>query len=128
MQRIRIPVCMQLDIPLSWDKTKVFEALDDARLNGTPDKNLRIKAISIDDLNIFADISNKLLRNVDEFCSEINTMVSTMLSGTAIDTTEDAQLCVNVEIQDMPGILNVLIFEKDNKKRRKYQYQVIFII
>ncbi|VDI35474.1 Hypothetical predicted protein [Mytilus galloprovincialis] len=104
MQRIRIPVCMQLDIPISWDRTKVFEALDEARLNGTPDMNIRIKAISIEDLNIFADISKKLLRNVDVFCSEINTMMSTMLSEAAIDTTKDAQLCVNLEVQDMTDI------------------------
>ncbi|CAC5362586.1 unnamed protein product [Mytilus coruscus] len=103
-KRIIIPVFMQLDVPTSWDKTKIFEAIDEFRLNGTPDMNIRIKAISIDDLNIYAEIAKMVLCNVHEFRSEINKMMSTMLSE--IDTTKHEDFCVNLKVPDMSGVSN----------------------
>lgn len=94
---------MQLEVPTSWDQTKIFDALDEVRLNGLPDTNIKIKAISMDDLNIFAEISNKLLRNVHKLRSDINIMMSTMLSEAAIDTTEEAKVYVNLEVPDVTG-------------------------
>ncbi|XP_071147201.1 uncharacterized protein [Mytilus edulis] len=99
-KRILIPVFMQLDIPNSWDKTKVFEAIDEFRLTGTPDMNIRIKAISIDDLNMYAEIAKQVLGNVHELRSEINKLMSTMLSDAEIDTMENAELCVNLNVPD----------------------------
>ncbi|XP_076072064.1 interferon-induced very large GTPase 1-like [Mytilus galloprovincialis] len=99
-RRIHIPVFMQLDVPTSWDKTKVFEAIDEFRLNGTSDMNIRIKAISTDDLSVFAEIANKLLCNVGNLRSEVNKMMSTILSEAAIDTTEHAELGVNLKVPD----------------------------
>ncbi|CAG2212380.1 unnamed protein product [Mytilus edulis] len=99
-KRILIPVFMQLDIPTSWDKTKVFEAIDEFRLTGTPDMNIRIKAISIDDLNMYAEIAKQVLGNVHELRSEINKLMSTMLSDAEIDTMENAELCVNLNVPD----------------------------
>ncbi|XP_052075807.1 uncharacterized protein LOC127713885 [Mytilus californianus] len=99
-KRILIPVFMQLDIPTSWDKTKVFEAIDEFRLTGTPDMNIRIKAISIDDLNMYAEIAKQVLCNVHELRSEINKLMSTMLSEADIDTKEHAELCVNLNVPD----------------------------
>lgn len=103
LKRIVIPVFMQLDIPNAWDKTKVFEAVDELRLNGTTDMNIRIKAISIDDLNIYADIAKKVLSNVHVLSSEINKMMSTILLEADINTTEHAKFCVNLKIQDTSG-------------------------
>ncbi|CAG2232331.1 unnamed protein product [Mytilus edulis] len=99
-KRILIPVFMQLDIPTSWDKTKVFEAIDEFRLTGTPDMNIRIKAISIDDLSMYAEIAKQVLGNVHELRSEINKLMSTMLSDAEIDTMENAELCVNLNVPD----------------------------
>lgn len=106
VQRINIPVFLQLDIPILWDKTKVYGALDGLRLNGTPDMNIKIKAISMDDLNMYADIAEKVLCNVNELRSEINKMMSTMLLEADIDTTKNAEFDVNLEVQDISG--NVL--------------------
>ncbi|XP_076085190.1 uncharacterized protein LOC143056004 [Mytilus galloprovincialis] len=103
-KRILIPVFMQLDIPTSWDKTKVFEAIDEFRLTGTPDMNIRIKAISIDDLSMYAEISKQVLGNVHELRSEINKLMSTMLSDAEIDTMENAELCVNLNVPDTSEI------------------------
>ncbi|CAG2205717.1 unnamed protein product [Mytilus edulis] len=105
-KRILIPVFMQLDIPTSWDKTKVFEAIDEFRLTGTPDMNIRIKAISIDDLNMYAEIAKQVLGNVHELRSEINKMMSTMLSEAEIDTKEHAKVHVNLEVLNESGVLN----------------------
>ncbi|CAG2246397.1 unnamed protein product [Mytilus edulis] len=99
-KRILIPVFMQLDIPTSWDKTKVFDAIDAFRLTGTPDMNIRIKAISIDDLNMYAEIAKQVLCNVHQLRSEINKLMSTMLSEAEIDTTEHAELYVNLNVPD----------------------------
>ncbi|VDI05289.1 Hypothetical predicted protein, partial [Mytilus galloprovincialis] len=115
-KRILVPVFMQLDIPTSWDKTKVFDAIDEFRLTGTPDMNIRIKAISIDDLNIYADVAKMVLRNVDALRSEINKMMSTMLSEAEIDTKEHAKVHVNLEVlnksEEWSGMNN-----KDEEKK-----------
>ncbi|CAG2252825.1 unnamed protein product [Mytilus edulis] len=69
-------------------------------LTGTPDMNIRIKAISIDDLNMYAEIAKQVLGNVHELRSEINKLMSTMLSDAEIDTMEHADVGVNFEVLD----------------------------
>ncbi|VDI36289.1 Hypothetical predicted protein, partial [Mytilus galloprovincialis] len=101
VKRIHIPVVMQLDIPTSWDKTKVFEAIDGFRLNGTTDMNIRIKAISIEDITMYAEVAERVLCNVHKLRSEINKLMSTMLSEAEINTTEHAEFGVNMKIPDL---------------------------
>lgn len=81
----------------------MVDVIDEMRLKGTPDMNIRIKAISTDDFNILAEIANKVLHNVHDLRSEINQMMSTMLSGAAIVTSEEAQVGVSIKILDKAG-------------------------
>lgn len=109
MQRVHIPVFLQLDLPISWDKTKVFEVIDEMRLKGTPDMDIRIKAVSTDDLKILAEMANKVLHNVHELRFEINQLMSTMLSEAAIDTSQPDEVCVNITILDKAGMFFLLL-------------------
>ncbi|VDH91779.1 Hypothetical predicted protein [Mytilus galloprovincialis] len=104
VKRIHIPVVMQLDIPTSWDKTKVFEAIDGFRLNGTTDMNIRIKAISIEDITMYAEVAERVLCNIHKLRSEINKLMSTMLSEAEINTTEHAEFGVNLKIPDRSDV------------------------
>ncbi|CAG2217742.1 unnamed protein product [Mytilus edulis] len=114
VKRIHIPVVMQLDIPTSWDKTKVFEAIDGFRLNGTTDMNIRIKAISIEDITMYAEVAERVLCNVHKLRSEINKLMSTMLSEAEINTTEHAEFGVNMKIPDLSGPIIYAIVKKQS--------------
>ncbi|CAG2244526.1 unnamed protein product [Mytilus edulis] len=103
LKRILIPVFMHIDIPTSWDK-KSFEAIDEFRLNETPEMIIRMKAISIDDINMFAEKANMVLCNVYELRSKINKMMSTLLSEAEFDTTDQTEFGVNLKVQDISGI------------------------
>lgn len=95
---------MQLDIPTSWNKAKMFEAIDELRLMGTPDMNIQIKAISVDDLKVYAEIAKMVLCNADELRSEINKIMSAMLSEAEIDTTEHVDFGVNLIVPNITGM------------------------
>lgn len=95
---------MQPDIPISWAKTKVYETIDELRLNSTPDMNIRIKAISHEDLNIYAEVAEMVLCNVHQLRCEVIKLMSTMLSEADIDTTENAEFGVNLQVPDRAGI------------------------
>ncbi|CAC5393328.1 unnamed protein product [Mytilus coruscus] len=106
VQRIHIPVLLQLDLPESWDKHKIFEAVDEMRLKGTPDMNIRIKTILTDDLDIIAEMANTILRNVHELSSEIKKIMSSMLSEAEITTKRHDEVGFNLKIPDkieIPG-------------------------
>lgn len=118
MQIIHIPVFLQLEIPTTWDKRRMYKAVDEMRLNGTPEMNIRIKAISSDDLSIFADMTNNLLHNVHELRSEIDNMMSMLLSEAAIDTTEHAQVGVNLRVPERTGDLKRFSIKYDRLKMK----------
>lgn len=103
MQRIHIPVFLQLDIPTTWDKTQMYDTLDEMRLNGTPEMNIRIKAISRDDLSILAELTKKVLCNVEKLQSEIDKLMSTLLSEATIDTTEPVEIAVKLSVLESSG-------------------------
>ncbi|VDH95491.1 Hypothetical predicted protein [Mytilus galloprovincialis] len=90
----------ELDLPVAWDKKKVLKVIDDMRLKGTHDMNIRIQAISTDDLNILAEIANKLLHDLHELRFEINQLMSKMLSEAAIITSQPDKVGVNIKILD----------------------------
>lgn len=103
MQQMFIPVILQFDIPTSWDKRSVFEAIDELRLTRTSDMNIKIKAILFDDLKSFAEIANTTLYNVLELSCEICKIMSTDLSEAAIITAQSAEVGVNLNIPDRKG-------------------------
>lgn len=94
---------MQLDIPTSWDKHKVFEVIDEMRLNETSDMNVRIKAVLTDDLDMFAEIANTVLRNIHDLRTEVNLLMSSILTGAKINTTQHAEVGFNLKIPDRRG-------------------------
>lgn len=102
-QKDRIPVFLQLDLPVAWEKTEVFESIDEMRLEETPDKNIRIKAISTDDCEILAEIAKKILYNVQELKSEVHQIMSTIISQSAIITSEHSEVGVSIYIPDETG-------------------------
>ncbi|XP_063410711.1 uncharacterized protein LOC134693740 [Mytilus trossulus] len=71
------------------------------RLSAKSDVNIRIMAISREDLNMYTEIAKTVLRNVDLLKSEINTILSGMLSEVAIDTKEVADVLVNLTVPDV---------------------------
>lgn len=103
MQRTHVPAFLQLNVPNSWDETRILEYLQNIRLRGTSDTNIKIMAVSRDDLNMFTKISRKFL-NVDSLKREINTILSGMLSAVAIDTTQGAEVSVNLTLSGNIGI------------------------
>lgn len=78
------------------------------RLKGTPEMNIRVKAISTDDFNVLAEIANNLLHNVHELRSEINQLMSSLLSEAEIVTTQPQQVCVNIQILEKGGKIHIL--------------------
>lgn len=72
------------------------------RLSGTSDSNIKIVAVSREDLNIYTTMDRAVIGNVNSLKREINTLLSGMLSEVAIDTTQGADISVNVTI---PGRL-----------------------
>lgn len=99
MQRsVHVPAFLQLNVPPTWDETKVFEYLQEMRLSAKSDVNIRIMAISREDLNMYTEIAKTVLRNVDLLKSEINTILSGMLSEVAIDSKEVADVLVNLTV------------------------------
>lgn len=87
----------------------MYEAVDEMRLTGTPEMNIRIKAISRDDLNIYAEMANHLLYNVLELRSEINKMMSSLISDAAINTTEQAKVGVKLRVPECSGIIQLFV-------------------
>lgn len=71
--------------------------------------NIRIKAISTDDFSILAEIANSLLHNVHILRSEINQMMSAVLSEAAIITSQAEQVCVSIHILDNAGKFPMLL-------------------
>lgn len=94
---------------MSWNKTRVCDALDGMRLRATPGMNIQIKAVSPDDLDISTEIVNKLLQNVLELQSEIHDLMSRLLSEAAITTTQNADVGINLTIPDTSGIFSIVV-------------------
>lgn len=88
--------------------------MNEMRLKGTTDMNIRIKAISTDHFNILAEIAKTLLLNVHELRSEINQMMATILSYSSIVTSQEAQVGVNIMILDKAGNYSILLMHKLN--------------
>ncbi|CAC5393329.1 unnamed protein product [Mytilus coruscus] len=112
-QRIYVPAFLQLNIPTSWNETRILEYLQDIRLSGTSDSDIRIMAVSHDDLNMYTKIGRTVLRNVDLLKKEINTILSGMLSEVAIDTTQRAEMCVNLTIPGNNSAENIIEHVED---------------
>lgn len=98
-----IPAFLQLDLPTIWDEKKIIQALDDVRLDGTSTGNIKIKVFSTADLNIFAEIADSVLDNIYQLPSEINTVLSSILSAAKIITSTPAKVGVNLTIPDIKG-------------------------
>ncbi|XP_071147549.1 uncharacterized protein [Mytilus edulis] len=97
-QSFQVPAFLQLDVPTSWNETKIWEYLQDMRLSGTSDSNIKIIAVSREDLNIYTTMDRAVIGNVNSLKREIKTLLSGMLSEVAIDTTQGADISVNVTI------------------------------
>lgn len=66
-----MPAFLELEVPSSWNKSKVLKAIDQVRLRKTRDMKIRIKAISTDDLSIISEIEKTLLCKMVEVGDEI---------------------------------------------------------
>ncbi|CAC5363156.1 unnamed protein product [Mytilus coruscus] len=121
-QSIHVPAFLQLNVPTSWDKTKIFEYLEDMRLSGTSDANIRIMNVSRDDLNMYTTMARTVIGNVDSLKRVINTILSGMLSEVAIDTTKMADVSVNLKIPGNRSAETIYdeemktIFDKENSE------------
>ncbi|VDI17505.1 Hypothetical predicted protein [Mytilus galloprovincialis] len=99
-KRVHVPVFLQLDLPVSWNRTRILEYLDEIRLNETSEMNIKIIAVSPDDLNIYSEIARRVLCKVDLLRDAVNNMMSGMISEMSIDTNQNAEVGVNVTIPD----------------------------
>lgn len=77
------------------------------RLQGPPDMNIKFKAVSTDDLNVLADISSRILRDINELRLEINSIMSSIITQAEIDSTQHAEVGMNLILLDDAGILLV---------------------
>ncbi|VDI16415.1 Hypothetical predicted protein, partial [Mytilus galloprovincialis] len=94
----RVSVFLQLDLQASWSRTKVLEYLNKMRINETSDMNLRIIAVSPDDLNLYSEIARTVLSKVDLLKDEVQKLLSGMLLEAAIDTKESAEVGFSLTI------------------------------
>ncbi|CAC5393334.1 unnamed protein product [Mytilus coruscus] len=122
-QTVHVPVFLQLDLPTSWNRTKVLEYLDKMRLNRTSDMNLKIMAVSPDDLNIYSEIARAVLRKEDLLQAEFNTIMSGMHSEAAIDTKQTAAVVVSLTIPEITESVPFKYFQIDVNLRQKFQLQ-----
>lgn len=83
---------------------KVWEYLDNLRLNGSSDMNINILAVSLDDLNIYSDIARRVLKQVDLLEDEVKIIMSGLLSEAAPDPKQNAEVVVSFKIPDNTGI------------------------
>lgn len=101
---------MQLDLPASWNRTTVLEYLDELRLNRTSDMNIRIMAVSPDDLKVFSEIAKNVLGKVDLLKQEVNRIISGMLVDVASDTKHIDDVVVSLTIPEFTGTkINVVV-------------------
>ncbi|XP_076086814.1 uncharacterized protein LOC143057394 [Mytilus galloprovincialis] len=94
----RVPVFLQLELPASWSRTKVLEYLEEMRINETSEMNLRIIAVSPDDLNLYSEIAKTVLSKVDLLKDEVQKLLSGMLLEAVINSKESAEVGFNVTI------------------------------
>ncbi|XP_052083316.1 uncharacterized protein LOC127720644 [Mytilus californianus] len=99
-QRVHVPVFLQLDVPALWNRTNILEYLDELRLNRKSDMNIKIMAISPDDLNIYSKIAKTVLRQIDLLQDEVQMIMSGMLSRASIDTKQSAEVVVSLTVPD----------------------------
>ncbi|XP_063410710.1 uncharacterized protein LOC134693739 [Mytilus trossulus] len=125
-QRVHVPVFMQLDLPASWNRTTVLQYLDELRLNRTSDMNIRIMAVSPDDLKVISEMARTVLRKVDLLKQEVNMIISGMLAYAAIDTKHIAEVAVSLTIPEITDSIPFqLFFKPDIQLRSKFQLQSI---
>lgn len=104
MQIVHVPAFLQIKVPASWDEARVFDCVNELRLSGSSDVNLRIMAISRDDLKMYTEIARTVLRNIDLLKTEVKAIISRMLSKAAIDSKQHADVTVNLTITSNTGI------------------------
>ncbi|XP_076085677.1 uncharacterized protein LOC143056485 isoform X3 [Mytilus galloprovincialis] len=125
-QRVHVPVFMQLDLPASWNRTTVLEYLDELRLNRTSDMNIRIMAVSPDDLKVFSEIAKNVLGKVDLLKQEVNRIISGMLVDVASDTKHIDDVVVSLTIPEFTDSIPLqLSFQLDVQLRKKFELQSI---
>ncbi|VDI12183.1 Hypothetical predicted protein, partial [Mytilus galloprovincialis] len=96
----RVPVFVQLDLPATWNRMKVWEYLDNLRLNGSSDMNINILAVSLDDLNIYSEIARRVFKQVDLLQDEVQKIMSGILSEAAPDPKQNAEVVVSFKIPE----------------------------
>ncbi|CAG2205543.1 unnamed protein product [Mytilus edulis] len=125
MEEIQSTRFLQLDLPASWSRTKVLEYLDEMRINETSDMNLRIIAVSPDDLNLYSEIARTVLSEVELLKDEVQKLLSGMLLEAAIDTKESAEVGFNVTIPTITEETSEINSDDEHDCKTRTEFNVI---
>lgn len=80
-----------------------MKAVEQMRISGINDTGIIIKAVSSDDLYIFAEIVKKVLRESVKLRIEISQLVTNILTRANVDTAERADVNINLQIPKSKG-------------------------
>ncbi|XP_052083225.1 uncharacterized protein LOC127720597 [Mytilus californianus] len=75
-----------------------MKAAEQIRLSGNSDTGLKIKAVSSDDLYIFAEIAKKVLLESEKLSTEINQLMTNILTKAKVKTAERENVNINLRI------------------------------
>lgn len=82
-----------------------MKAAEQIRLSGNSDTGLKIKAVSSDDLYIFAEIAKKVLHESEKLSIEINQLMTNILTKAKVNTVERENVNINLRTPKSKGTI-----------------------
>ncbi|VDI11048.1 Hypothetical predicted protein [Mytilus galloprovincialis] len=116
-----VSVLIQLEVPTSWNARKIVKAVEQIRLSGNGDSELKIKAVSNDDLYIFVEIVKKVLRESEKLRIEINQLMTNIFSIAKVKIDERADVNINLNIPQSKAFRAPTRVKIEIKKRIPFQ-------
>ncbi|CAG2242416.1 unnamed protein product [Mytilus edulis] len=101
-----VPVLFQLEVPSSWNTTKIIKAVEKLRLSDNSGSDLKIKAFSRDDLNLHVDVLKEVLRESVKFFTGITQLMTDILTTAKVKTDEVADVKINLRLPKSKETLN----------------------
>lgn len=98
-----VPVLFQLEVPSSWNTTKIIKAVEKLRLSYNSGSGLKIKAFSRDDLNLHVDVVKEVLRESGKFFTGITQLMTDILTTAKVKTDEVADVKINLRLPKSKG-------------------------
>lgn len=115
-----VPVLLHLKVPTKWSRGRIKDAVKAMRLHRTCDMAINIKAVSVDDLNIVAEILRKTLEDDKKLGGEIEKFIGSILSDSEINGHESDMVVIDMAIANKDGNYCILFLIQYNSFSHQY--------